>query len=182
MGQDWHIRWIVPTLTLAGMLLACAEGLAAPVRTAKEKPVGKQVVPETPVPLDKATTPRSAKVRSDKLVTPESKPNLAKEADRKKNPGRRSHKARRQGPKQFPPGAIVQPKQDLSYMGKFQKPQRYDPSRNYRKGGPPNPQAGDVLHDHFQELDRNRDGVIDPLERASGRLDIDRDLANRQWQ
>jgi hypothetical protein len=37
----------------------------------------------------------------------------------------------------------------------------------------------DLQADHFQELDRNQDGVLDPLERAVGRLDIERDLNNR---
>jgi hypothetical protein len=36
--------------------------------------------------------------------------------------------------------------------------------------------VGNVLHDHFQELDKNHDGAIDPIERATGRIDLDRDL------
>ena len=78
------------------------------------------------------------------------------------------------------PLASVPPKPDLSYHGILEQPQRYDPGREQRKGGVPNPQAGELRYDHFQELDRNRDGVIDPFERVSGRLDMDRDLTNRQ--
>jgi hypothetical protein len=43
----------------------------------------------------------------------------------------------------------------------------------------PNPAARELQVDHFQELDRNQDGVLDPLERTVGRLDIERDLSNR---
>jgi len=75
--------------------------------------------------------------------------------------------------------ATVQVKPDLSYHGILEQPQRYDPSPGRHRGAP-NPQAGEVLHEHFQELDKNRDGMIDPFERALGRLDIDRDLTNRQ--
>ncbi len=78
------------------------------------------------------------------------------------------------------PAASVRPKPNLSYHGMLEQPGRYDPSPTRRNGGVPNPQASDLHHDHFQELDRNRDGVIDPFERVSGRLDIDRDLANHQ--
>jgi hypothetical protein len=37
----------------------------------------------------------------------------------------------------------------------------------------------DLTFDHFQELDRNQDGVIDPVERAFGRIDMDQDLRSR---
>jgi hypothetical protein len=80
-------------------------------------------------------------------------------------------------------GAMLKPKPDLSYHGILYRPQRYDPSRGHRRtGGAPNPHAGELVHDHFLELDRNRDGSIDPMERTLGRLDLDRDLANRRWK
>ena len=72
--------------------------------------------------------------------------------------------------------ATVQAKPDLSYHGILERPQRYDPRRDHRKGIGLSPQIGDVLHDHFQELDRNRDGAIDPIERVTGRTNLDRDL------
>jgi len=74
------------------------------------------------------------------------------------------------------------PKPDLSYHGMLEQRQRYDPGRDQRKGRVPNPLAQELHHDHFQELDLNRDGTLDPVERARGRLDIDRDLINRQWE
>jgi len=81
-----------------------------------------------------------------------------------------------------PSTAIVEPKPDLSYLGILEQPQRYDPSRARRAGRPPNPQTGEILHDHFQELDKNHDGLIDPFERAFGRLDMNRDVSNYQWE
>ena len=80
------------------------------------------------------------------------------------------------------PQATLTPKPDVSYHGMLQQPQRYTPHYEHGKGGVPNPNAGALLHEHFQELDKNRDGSIDPFERALGRLDLDRDLADRQWQ
>jgi len=70
----------------------------------------------------------------------------------------------------------VQAKPDISYHGILERPQRYDPRLDHRKGGSSNPQVDNVLHDHFQELDKNHDGAIDPIERAIGRIDLDRDL------
>lgn len=81
-----------------------------------------------------------------------------------------------------PSPAVVEPKPDLSYHGILEQPQRYDPSRDRRAGRPPNPQADEILHDHFQELDKNHDGMIDPFERAFGRLDMNRDVSNYQWE
>jgi hypothetical protein len=80
------------------------------------------------------------------------------------------------------PKAIVQPRKDLMYYGVLEDSQRYDPHPNSHTAGVPNPQLSDLTHDHFQELDRNQDGKIDPVERAFGRIDMDRDLHNRQLQ
>jgi hypothetical protein len=78
--------------------------------------------------------------------------------------------------KKHRPQATVQAKPDLSYHGILERPQRYGPCRDRCKGGSPNPQIGTVLYDHFQELDKNHDGAIDPIERATGRIDLDRDF------
>ena len=77
------------------------------------------------------------------------------------------------------PKAVVQPRTDLMYYGMLEDSQRYDPRPNPRLAGVPNPQSSDLTHDHFQELDRNQDGIIDPVERAFGRIDMDRDLNTR---
>jgi hypothetical protein len=78
--------------------------------------------------------------------------------------------------------AVVKPHTDLTYHGILEDPSRYDPRQNRQTAGAPDPQTPDLTHDHFQELDRNRDGKIDPVERAFGRLDMDRDLSTRNWQ
>ena len=82
--------------------------------------------------------------------------------------------------KKVVPKAAVQPRTDLTYYGVLEDSQRYDPRPNSRLAGVPSPQTSDLTHDHFQELDRNQDGKIDPVERAFGRIDMDRDLHNRQ--
>jgi hypothetical protein len=78
------------------------------------------------------------------------------------------------------PKAVVQPRTDLMYHGMLESPQRYNPRRNHPGAGVPDSNNPELTHDHFQELDRNQDGTIDPVERTFGRLDMDRDLHDRQ--
>lgn len=99
----------------------------------------------------------------------------------KEQSARRAHR-RARAAKPLRPQATLTPKPDVSYHGMLQQPQRYTPHYEHGKGGVPNPNARALLHEHFQELDKNRDGSIDPFERALGRLDLDRDLADHQWQ
>jgi hypothetical protein len=82
--------------------------------------------------------------------------------------------------KKKPPKVLVQPRTDLMYYGMLESPQRYDPRRNHFGGGVPDPHIPELTHDHFQELDRNQDGAIDPVERTFGRPDMDRDLYDRR--
>lgn len=77
------------------------------------------------------------------------------------------------------PKAVVQPRTDLMHHGMLESPQRYDPRRNHLDAGVPDPHNSELTHDQFQELDRNQDGSIDPVERAFGRLDMDRDFHDR---
>lgn len=74
------------------------------------------------------------------------------------------------------PKAIIRPQSH----GVLEDPQRYDPRLHHRTGRVQDPQAPELVPDHFLELDRNQDGKIDPIERAFGRLDMDRDLQKRQ--
>ena len=81
---------------------------------------------------------------------------------------KRSKRARRvKVHKRELPKAVVQPRTDLMYHGMLESPQRYDPRRNHLGAGVPDPHNPELTHDHFQELDRNQDGTIDPVERRS---------------
>lgn len=79
--------------------------------------------------------------------------------------------------------AVVEPQPlipaNVAHFGMLEQPRRYDYGRDRRTGRVIVPQAGGSLHDHFPELDQNHDGVIDPFERAVGRLDIEHDATNR---
>lgn len=150
-------------------------------------PVDKKGTVQRPVPLKPAAGRPHAEIkpprtksptqieapRSSAKVQPDSNPSAARPSKARRH--RKSGKAAPQAP-------VVLPKPDLSYHGILEQPQRYDPRRERGKAGSPNPQAGELLQEHFQELDQNHDGVIDPFERALGRLDMDRDLAIRQWE
>ncbi len=82
--------------------------------------------------------------------------------------------------KKVRPKALVQSRTDLMYHGLLEDAQRYDPRPNSRMAAVSSPQTQDLTHDHFQELDRNQDGMIDPVEKAFGRLDLDHDLPTSQ--
>jgi hypothetical protein len=68
---------------------------------------------------------------------------------------------------------------NVAHFGMLEQPRRYDYGRDRRTGRVIVPQSAGSLHDHFPELDQNHDGVIDPFERAVGRLDIEHDATNR---
>lgn len=95
--------------------------------------------------------------------------------------GRKGHRKGRMSKKKTRK-ALMEPRRELIPHGMIEGPRRYDPRPNYRTAGVRDPQTRDLIHDHFQELDRNKDGRIDPVERAFGRLDMDRDLSSRQLQ
>ena len=176
-----------PGLLLSLIILALSGlvGLeqAAGAATAKSKKETKPSIVQ-PTAADQSVPQKSTKVREKKVLKNEAERTVTAELQGKKSSDRVAPHTGRQKKvrKKFRPLAMVQPKPDLSYHGILEQPRRYDPSRAHRKGGVANPQASELLHDHFQELDKNRDGMIDPFERALGRLDIDRDLTNRQWE
>ncbi|MFO0706582.1 MAG: hypothetical protein U0412_06980 [Nitrospira sp.] len=164
------------------LLLSLMDADATVLASADKKGAVGRAVPLKPAagtPRSEVKPPRtkgSAQIevpRSSAKVQPGSKPSVT-----------RPNKARRhrKSGKVAPQAAVVLPKPDMSVHGILEQPQRYDPRLERGRSGPPNPQAGEILHEHFQELDQNRDGVIDPFERALGRLDMDRDLAIRQWE
>ena len=172
---------------LAGILVTVGGfGEWEPLVLAASAKPKKDVKPPVVQPLapDRQVSIAPPKVRAKQSARTESSKTVAA-APQEQTPServpRKTRRHRKAGKKWHPP-AIVQPKPDLSYHGILQQPQRYDPSRDRRAGRAPNPQAGEILHDHFQELDKNRDGMIDPFERAFGRLDMDRDVSNHRWE
>jgi len=173
-----------PRLFLPLVLLACS-GIAdlGQAGVAASAPPKKDHGPQAVQPRhgDQSITPKSTKWRSKKVFQDQADQQVVSPQNKQSLDRAMAHRGRpKQTKKRLRPLASVHQDGDLSYHGLLEQPRRYDPSPARRKGGIPNPQAGDLRDDHFQELDRNRDGVIDPFERVSGRLDIDRDLTNRQ--
>ena len=95
-----------------------------------------------------------------------------------KNKNRQARK-RLRGHKPMPSETVAEPMRGSAHPGLLKTPHRYHLNQGDRRSVIVTPHPGDQAHDHFLELDKNRDGVIDPLERAVGRLDIERDLHNR---
>jgi hypothetical protein len=135
--------------------------------------------PKNPIRQRTEQIPARAKAQENPSVTLQ---RPAKEgaidAQKKVRQGHRQGKESKKAKAQ----AVIKPRTDLMYHGILEDPSRYDPRQNRQTAGAPDPQTPELTHDHFQELDRNRDGKIDPVERAFGRLDMDRDLSTRQWQ
>jgi len=144
------------------------KGQTAPLLTANPaKPLAEQ----SKEPAKRTADPSFSKPQPEflqKKMLPESK-----QAPVKSHRQVKAHK-------KLAPKATAQPRTDLKYQGMFEDTQRFNPRRNSRAAGVPNPQISDLAHDHFQELDRNHDGRIDPVERALGRLDMERDLDDHQ--
>jgi C-terminal processing protease CtpA/Prc len=138
------------------------------------KPSPGQARNRTKIHTKKATAPIGSKQQSEVLRKQAEQDPAVSKAPRRKG----SHSVRAR--KKTRPRAKVQPRTDLMYHGLLEDSRRYDPRPNYRTAGVQNPHARYLTQDHFQELDHNQDGKIDPIERAFGRLDIDRDLHNRQ--
>ncbi|HEU4685182.1 MAG TPA: hypothetical protein VFS39_11835 [Nitrospira sp.] len=76
--------------------------------------------------------------------------------------------------------AVVVPKIDRSYHGLLKTDHRYETRHGHQTSGIRYPEAHNLAREHFEELDRNRDGLIDPVEQAFGRLDMERDLSIRR--
>ena len=162
---------IASKLTNAKSPMPVARERAPEVIEKQAKPAStepKLVSPKSPLPI--------ATERQPEVIQKQAKPVQADlKLTRPKN-SRHMKVHKREGPK-----AVVEPSIDLMYHGMLESPQRYDPRRNHRVGaGVPDPHNPELTHDHFQELDRNQDGSIDPVERVFGRLDMDRDLYDRR--
>jgi hypothetical protein len=123
----------------------------------------------------KKSSVSAATERPQEAIQKQAKPVPAEFKSTSPKSPRRMKVHRRRAPK-----AVVQPRTDLMYHGMLESPQRYDPRRNHLGAGVPGPHNPELTHDHFQELDRNQDGTIDPVERTFGRPDMDRDLYDRR--
>jgi len=148
--------------------------VVAVAKSAKQHSVQEQNPPvqrakKSPIPTARERQPESIQEQA-KPVQTELKPTSPKRLRRMK-----VHK-------KGAPKAVVQPRTDLMFHGILETPQRYDPRRNQLGAGVPDPHTLELTHDHFQELDRNQDGTIDPVERTFGRPDMDRDLHDRRPQ
>lgn len=180
-----HLIILIGFCAVAWMWAMAGQAVAAQ-KKAKEQPTpvsAKDLKPSFEQ-AKKASSPKVTKAVQPSLSESERKPGTlpkpATSAQVEPLPPIRKHL--RPIHKKVLPKAVVQPRTDLMYYGVLEDSQRYDPRPNPHTAGVPNPQTPDLTHDHFQELDRNQDGKIDPVERAFGRLDMDRDLHNRQLQ
>lgn len=176
-------------------MLACAcsvalvgamveQALAAPKKAKEQAPPVISAKSSKPLPEQTRKPTIPITMKSVAAAVPERQLEvLQKQAKQtpteSKMTGRKGHRQVKLS-KKIPSKAVVQPSTDLMYYGLLESPQRYDPRRNHRGAGVPDPETPELTHDHFQELDRNQDGKIDPVERAFGRLDMDRDLHDRQ--
>jgi hypothetical protein len=162
------------------------QALAAQKKPKEQVPAVASAHPSkpSPEPTQKSASPQGKKAAAPVLSDrqPEVLQRQVKQMPSvSKATGRKGHRQVKVS-KQITPKALVQPRTDLAYHGMLEDSQRYDPRPPSRTAGVPNPQTPDLTHDHFQELDRNQDGKIDPVERAFGRLDMDRDLGDRQFR
>lgn len=184
-GRLTNIIVLSFTVALTVCLIGIGSSVAANSQTSKNKR-GLAATASDRIKLPPASAPRQGSIPARTLSPPLSEgKGKGKEKERKKHARNHSRSTGRYASSSKKPSvrATLQAKPDLSYFGVLRQPQRYDPSQGHRTSvGAPNPQVGDLLHDHFQELDKNRDGVIDPLERVLGRLDMDRDLAGFRRQ
>jgi hypothetical protein len=181
MGRNIFRRVVLGTVCPLAVLAATTGQTIAATTQAKEsasvaasvKSANQELYP--PTQRVKKSPRLTAMERQSEAVRKQAKPVRTEfKPKRSKNP-RRVKVHKKEAPK-----AVVQPRTDLMYYGMLESPQRYDPRRHHLGGGVPDPHIPELTHDHFQELDRNQDGTIDPVERTFGRPDMDRDLHDRQ--
>jgi len=178
------LRAVVCACLVAFMWTAVKDGSAAtkkekepaPVIVAAKPPKQQSEQEQTsPVQRVKKSSIPAATERQPEAIQKQAKPVLAELKPIGPKFPRRMKVHRNSAPK-----AVVQPRIDLMYHGILESSQRYDPRRNHRGAGVLDPHNPELTHDHFQELDRNQDGAIDPVERTFGRPDMDRDLSGRR--
>jgi hypothetical protein len=178
------MRRLVYACLLAFAGAAVGDAFAATQKTKEPVPVFVAATP-TKQQFERGQTPSIQRAKKNLTSVATERPPEAIQKQAKPVPAelkstspkspRRMRVHRRRAPK-----AVVQPRTDLMYHGMLESPQRYDPRRNHLGAGVPDPHNPELTHDHFQELDRNQDGTIDPVERTFGRPDMDRDLHDRR--
>jgi hypothetical protein len=100
-------------------------------------------------------------------------------ASKKKKPSDRQTSKASRGRKPVPSETVAESMPGIAHDSLLAAPHRYRLNRGDRNSVVVTPHPGDLVQDRFLELDKNRDGFIDPLERATGRLDIERDIISR---
>lgn len=96
-------------------------------------------------------------------------------ASKNKKPSDRHARKALRGRKPVPSETAAVSMPGLAHHGLLKAPHRYHLNGGDGRSAMVTPHPGDLVPDHFLELDKNQDGVIDPLERAVGRLDIEWD-------
>ena len=165
------------------------QGQTPPIQLAKKSPI-TAVLERQPEAIQKQVKPASTERKPTSLKSPipvatERQPEAIQQQAQPVPTGLKPTSTKSPRPmkvhKKEAPKAVVQLRTDLMYHGMLESPQRYDPRRNHHVGaGIPDPYNPELTHDHFQELDHNQDGSIDPVERVFGRLDMDRDFHDRR--
>jgi len=182
MGRSIFELVVLAAVCSASVLATTVEQTIAATKKAKEstpvvvsKPHKEQSEQRQDPPLQRAKkNPIPTAMERPEAIQKQAKP-VQTELKQTNPRSLRRMKVHRKGV----PKAVVQPRTDLMYHGMLESPQRYDPRRNHLGAGAPDPHNPELTHDHFQELDRNQDGTIDPVERTFGRPDMDRDLHDR---
>lgn len=169
------------------MTIVAMEETQAAQKSRKEGTSSGMPVKSSRPPEGRQKKPLPTTTQNAQLPQPEAKPlSSAKAAkaihDELGQAGRKPHRVIKTFKKVPRKTVVVQPRMDLIHYGVLEDSQRYDPRPHAQAAGVPNPQTPELTHDHFQELDRNQDGKIDPVERAFGRIDMDRDLNTRTFK
>jgi hypothetical protein len=170
--------------TVAVVGAVVGQALAAQKKFKEQAPSVVPAISPKPSPELAQKPTRATAKKTAASTVPEQQPEvLQRQAKQTPTESKKTgHKGHRQVKvsKKIPPKVEVQSRTDLMYYGLLEGPQRYDPRRNHPGAGVPDSNNPELTHDHFQELDKNHDGMIDPFERAFGRLDMDRDVSNHQ--
>lgn len=180
------LRVLISTCLVASTWVSIDHVFAATKHTkepatavAVPKPAKQHSVQKQNSPLQQANKSPllTARKRQPEAIQKQAKPVLTARQSKRPKGYRRVHVH-----KPSALNAVVKPRTDLMHHGMMESSQRYNPRRNHLGAGVPDPYNPELTHDHFQELDRNQDGAIDPVERTIGRPEMEWDLSTHQRQ